>query len=136
MCIPVCIVHNILGGNIYQNYFGKLVVFYWNNRKFVLSILAPLISPHHFINNFGVLSRHFFSDVLGQVLWNTRQCQSEVQVLAFWKTKVLVLFWRWLTLTNLADIYSFSYINIHIFTSFNRIWWKQQLNPKKRLILI
>ena len=43
-----------------------------------------------------------------------RQCQVEVQVLTFLKTKVLVLFWRRLNLTswcqNLSDINSFSYM--------------------------
>ena len=32
-------------------------------------------------------------------IYNMRQCQVEVQVLTFLKTKFLVLFWRWLTLT-------------------------------------
>ena len=42
------------------------------------------------------------------------QCQVDVQVLTFLNKKVLVIFWRWFTLTswcqNLADIYSFSYM--------------------------
>ena len=45
---------------------------------------------------------------------HNRQCQTEVQGLACLKTKLLVIFWRWLTLSswcqNLADIYRFPYI--------------------------